>query len=551
MNNEDVATLLNQFADLLDIKGESGFRVNAYRRGADTVKRLDEPLQLLIDENRLTHVKGIGKGLAASIEQILEQGRFPDLEELQDEVPGTLLTIVAIPGIGAKTVGRFYRELGITNIEELEQAVEEEQLTALKGIGNKQVQRIIEGIAFLRQRTGRISIGTAMPAARDIARAIGESLDARAEIAGSVRRYAETVGNIDLVVESADSEAVVGVLSEQFNAEDVDSAENGRLRAEIPRVGSVTTFLSRRDRWGTDLIRYTGSAAHVRDLGSLDSVTSESEHDAYAALDLPWIAPELREGRGEIQAAREGTLPDLVERQHIRGDLHMHSTWSDGRAEISQLAERAIELGYEFIAIADHSHGLAVANGLDAERLRRQREEIERVRENYPNLTILCANEVEVRRDGTLDHSDDVLEALDLVVASLHSGRNMPIDDLTERLLGAIRNPHVDIIAHPTGRIVEQRPGADYHWDRVFEATAETGTALEINANPARLDLPEQLAWQAVQAGVHISINSDAHNLRGLEVMEFGVGIARRAWISSDQIINTWPLERLQEWLGR
>ena len=551
MKNEDVAKLLSQFADLLDIKGESGFRVNAYRRGADTVKRLDEPVQQLVDEGRLIDVKGIGKGLASNIEDILEQGQFPDLEELQDEIPGTLLTIVAIPGIGAKTVGRFYRELGITNVEELEHAVEEDRLTALKGIGNKQVQRITEGIEFLRQRTGRISIGTALPAARDISRAIGESLGTRAEPVGSVRRYAETVGNIDLLVESTDSDSITTVLKDRFKASEIEIEPADRVRAQIPMVGSLVIFLSDAEHWGSDSIRYTGSSEHVDALGLPESVSATSEAAAYETLDLPWIAPELREHRGEIQAAREHRLPELVELRQIRGDLHMHSTWSDGRASVRELAERAIELQYEYIAIADHSHGLAVANGLDAERLREQRKEIEEVRAGYPSLTIFCANEVEVRRDGTLDHADEVLAELDLVVASLHSGRNMPKEELTERVIGAIRNPHVDVIAHPTGRIVEQRPPAEYDWERVFEAAAETGTVLEINANPARLDLPEHLVAQAVEAGVSIAINSDAHNLRGLDVMEFGVGIARRAWLSSEHIVNTWPLDRVEQWLGR
>jgi DNA polymerase (family X) len=551
MKNEDVANLLDQFADLLDIKGESGFRVSAYRRGADTVKRLDEPVRQLLDENRLTDVKGIGKGLAGNIGDILEMGRFPDLELLQDEVPATLLTIIAIPGIGPKTVGRFYRELGITNIEELEQAVDEGRLTELKGIGNKQVSRITEGIAFLRQRTGRVSIGTALPAARELSRAIGELLGARAEIVGSVRRYSETVGNIDVIVETGDAAAVARALSDQFDAESIEMEEGKWVTANLPLSGSVRVLLSSESTWGSDLIRFTGSVGHLEDLDRLDEVVETTEDAAYAGLDLPWIAPELREGRGEIQASRDGALPELVELQNIRGDLHLHSTWSDGRATINELAERAVELGYEYLAIADHSHGLAVANGLNAERLRQQWAEIAEVQSTFPSLKLLRSNEVEVRRDGALDHDDDVLEELDIVVASLHSGRNMPIDELTERLLGAINNPHVDIIAHPTGRIVEQRPGADYHWEKVFEAAVRTGTVLEINANPARLDLPEQLAKRAVEAGVNIAVDSDAHNLRGLDVMEFGIGIARRAWISRESVVNTWSLNQLQEWLGR
>lgn len=551
MTNSDIAELLSQFADLLDIKGESGFRVSAYRRGADTVKRLDEPVQQLVDDNRLLEVKGIGKGLAGNIEDILAHGRFPELEDLQDEVPATLLTILAIPGLGPKTVGRFYRELGITNVEDLEAALADGTLSSLKGIGSKQEQRISDGIAFLRQRTGRISIGTALPAARDLSRAIGESLGVRVEIAGSVRRMCETVGNIDLVVESTSPPAIADLLESRFGAEERETDSETERSYLLPRVGPIRVVMSTKEMWGTDWIRLTGSQAHVSELFSDDSESDRSEDAAYQRIGLTWIPPELRESRGEAEAARSGSLPDLVSIDEIRGDLHLHSNWSDGRATIEQLAERAIELEYEYLSIADHSHGLAIANGLDEERLRSQWEEIAAVQASFPQLRLIRASEVEVRRDGSLDFPDEVLAELDLVVASLHSGRNMSEADLTNRLLSAIENPHVDIIAHPTGRIVERRPAASYDWDRVFEAAARTQTVLEINANPARLDLPEDLARQAIGAGVLIAIDSDAHDLNGLNVMEYGVGIARRGWVESESVTNTWALDRLLNWLGR
>jgi DNA polymerase (family X) len=551
MTNETIAELLSQFADLLDIKGENGFRVSAYRRGADTIRRLDEPIETLSAEGRLTDVKGIGKGLAGNISDILEDGRFAELEQLQDEVPATLLTILAIPGVGPKTVGRFYRELGITNLEELEATAEEDRLTSLKGIGKKQVDRIVEGIAFLRQRTGRASIGAALPVARTVSRAIEESLDARAEIVGSLRRYAETVGNIDLQMTGASLEAVRDLLETEFEAQDLNISESSVLTGRLPRTCDFRVFLTNADRWGTDLIRFTGSAGHVEALTSLQEKEQADEVDAYTALGLRWIPPEMREARGEIELAGQGRLPDLLSLSDIKGDLHLHSTWSDGRASIRELAERAVELGYEYLSIADHSHSLAIANGLNEERLRSQWEEIADVQSHVPSLRLFRASEVEIRRDGTLDFEDDVLSELDLVVASLHSGRSMTREDITNRLLNAIENPHVDIIAHPTGRIVEQRPPAEYDWERVFEAAARTKTVLEINANPARLDLPEELAAQAVEAGAIIAINSDAHNLRGLDVMEFGVGIARRAWLEAGSVINTWSRDEVLAWLGR
>lgn len=551
MDNQEIAELLAQFADLLDIKGESGFRVSAYRRGADTVKRLDEPVLRLVEEQRLTDVKGIGIGLAGNISDVLKLGRFPDLEDLRDEVPATLLTILAIPGIGPKSVGRFYRELGITNIEELERAVEDGTVTSLKGMGKKQSERITEGIAFLRQRTGRVSIGTALPAARNLSRVIAESLGARVEIAGSVRRRTETVGNIDILVGTTTLDEVAELLVSRFDAADVQQRGANSVEASIPRIGHVRVIRSSDERWGTDWVRLTGNQRHAELILSDDSDADPDEAAVYQRLGLPWIPPELREGGDAVDTARAGDLPELVTLEAINGDLHLHSNWSDGRATIRELAARASELGYAYLSIADHSHGLAIANGLDEHRLGAQWEEIAEVQEAFPQLRLLRASEVEVRRDGSLDFPDAVLAELDLVVASLHSGRNMSQGELTDRLLQAIENPNVDIIAHPTGRIVEQRPGASYDWERVFEAAARTQTVLEINANPARLDLPEELARAAIKAGVLISIDSDAHDLAGLNVMEYGVGIARRGWVETGSVVNTWSLDRLLNWLGR
>lgn len=553
MTNQQLADLLSQFADLLDIKGESGFRVSAYRRAVEALKHLGEPVQTLVDESRLTDIQGIGKGIAGNIEDILRIGHFPDLEDLQDEVPATLLTVLAIPGVGPKTVGRLYRELAITNLEDLEQALHQNQVSTLKGIGKKQEQRMLEGIAFLRQRTGRVSIGTSLPAARDLSQSLTQELETRVEIAGSVRRRCETVGNIDLLVESAELDTIESALSTRHGADSLTRPDERTIEGEIPGICSVRVVRSSSDRFGTDLIRLTGSHAHIEALPELapdTSAQSGSEEAWYEANGLEWIPPELREGRGEVEAARENRLPSLVELSGIQGDLHLHSNWSDGRASIPELAARATELGYQFLSIADHSHSLGIANGLNEERLREQWREIEAANAEYPNVRLLRANEVEVRRDGTLDFPDEVLAELDLVVASLHSGRSMPREELTARLLTAIENPHVDIIGHPTGRIIEQRPPADYDWERVFEAAARTGTALEINANPARLDLPEDLARAAIEAGVLIAIDSDAHDLDGLNVMEYGIAIARRGWVPRDSVINTWDRDRLLEWLG-
>ena len=552
MTNQQIADVLSQFGDLLDVKGESGFRVSAYRRAAETVKHLDEPVSTLIEENRLLDVKGIGKGIAANLEDIHRLGYLPDLESLQDEIPATLLTILAIPGVGPKTAGRLYRELGITNLEDLEKAVHDGLVSTLKGIGAKQETRILEGIAFLRQRTGRLSIGTALPLAKELSRAIAESCDVRVEVAGSARRGSETVGNLDFIAETGDLPSVLSAAAAHVGADrlTVETQSESVIEAEISGLCRIRIVCTTPDQFGSTLVRLTGSQRHLAELG-FDQHPCHSEEEVYERFGLPVIPPELREGTGECEAARLGQLPNLVELAGIQGDLHLHSDWSDGRATIPQLAARARELGYAYLSIADHSHSLAIANGLDAERLLLQRQEIERTQADLTDLRLICANEVEIRRDGSLDFPDEVLARLDLVVASLHSGRNMSRDELTERLLTAIENPHVDIIAHPTGRIVEQRAPAEYDWDAVFEAAARTGTALEINANPARLDLPEDLARRAVDTGVLVSIDSDAHDLAGLDLMEYGVKIARRGWVPAERVINTWDVQDLLAWLDR
>jgi DNA polymerase (family X) len=553
MTNQDVAHLLRQFADLMDIKGENAFRVSAFRRASDLIAKLDQPIADLVVENRATELPGIGTGIAADLAEMIESGSFGALNDLLDQIPGTLLTMLDIPGVGPKTVGRLYRELSITNLRELEVAASAGEIQTLKGMGKRQEARILEGIAFLNQRTGRVSIGAALPEAREIVRRIHESLGVRVELAGSVRRMLETVGNIDLIVEDADPEQVATSLERDLNVTELERTGeivHGRTASGV----NIRVITSPRDRFGSEWVRLTGSAGHVEALRSIadgDLPDASEEASVYSARGLPWIPPEIREETGEIEAARSGTLPDLLNLDDVRGDLHLHTDWSDGRSTILEMALSAMELGYQYLAIADHSAGLGIARGLDRDRLEQQRFAIDEANQHVPEIRLLSANEVEVHRDGSLDFDNDVLAELDLVVASLHSGLGIGVDAMTERILRVIENPHVDIIAHPTGRIIERRPGTSYDWDSVFEAAARTGTALEINANPARLDLSDRLAREAARAGCLITVNSDAHVREALWGMEFGVAVARRAWLTSDHVVNCWPLERLESWLRR
>jgi DNA polymerase (family X) len=542
MTNSQIAGILRQHADLMEIAGENTFRINAYRRAADTVKSHQ---QAIANEDDLTGLPGIGSGIAGVLREILSTGQYSEFEDLQEQLPGSLLTILDVPGLGAKRVARFYRELGITSLPELEAAARSGTLATLKGVGPKAAANILEGIVFLQRRTGRVSIGVALPLAERLASALSGESGAAVLVAGSVRRMCETVGNIDLlaVAESPDT-----VFTRVLDLPDVTS--------QVERNGDVATFelqqgVGLRVRVaghavaGSAWIQMTGSAAHLAQLGDLPDAATEEE--CYAALGLPWIAPELRENLGELEAAREGRLPSLITVDHLRGDLHLHTTWSDGKASPLEMAAAGLDCGYEYLAITDHSGGLGIANGLKPDRLATQRDEIQGYRD--APLRLLAGSEVEVHRDGRLDFEDDLLSTLDLVVASLHSGIRQDVETITGRICRTLLNQHVDIVAHPTGRLIERRQGATYDWPRVFDAARESATAIEINSDPARLDMRDEHARMAADAGVLISIDSDAHNPDSLALVRYGIGIARRAWIEPHMVVNTWPLDDLLAWL--
>lgn len=554
MDNRQIAEQLRQFADLLEIKGENAFRINAFRRAADTIDHLPESAAELARSRGLTAVQGIGAGIAAAVAEIVASGRYSATEELLGEVPSTLLTLLGIPGVGPKTVGRLYRELGITNLVQLESAARTAQLRQLKGFGARQEAKIQEGIAFLNRRTNRLSIGTALPLAERLADALSAQLGQPVRIAGSVRRGCETVGNLDLLAAVGEIGPIASALRAVPSVNEVEETDQAFVVGALENGASARVVAASPEWFGTEWIRWTGSRAHVAELVTLaggDLPAAATEEAAYTAVGLAWIPPELREARGELGAAREGRLPTLVTLPDLKGDLHLHSRWSDGRASIRELAEAARARGYQYLSISDHSGGLRIAGGLDVERLRQQRREIDAVNEQVPEVRLLRSAEVEVHRDGTLDYPDDVLAELDIVVGSLHAGLRQPREDLMKRVTAVLRNPHVDMVAHPSGRIIERRQGADYDWDELFHVARETGTVLEINADPARLDMNDEHARAAAEAGVLVAIDSDAHDLASLDLVRFGIAVARRAWIGPDSIINTRPLPDLLAWLSR
>jgi DNA polymerase (family 10) len=593
LTNKDVADLLRRTADLLQIKGEVIYKILAYRKAADGLMDLARDVKDVRAEGGLEDITGVGKAIAAKIDELLETGSLGFYEKLIAEVPESLAELMAVPDLGPKKIKLFWQEAGVTTLAELEVAAKEGKLATLPGMGAKSEAKILEGLASLSRRTGRMKLGDALPVARELIETLGAIEGVvRVEAAGSLRRMRETVGDLDLLAAAEDSAAVL----EAFVGLDrvARVLGHGETKASVEFVDGTRAqlWVHPPDRFGTALQYATGSKDHnVRlreialarglslsehalkrvgggggedgghgpeeDAGTQESrdgageILCATEEEVYAALGLPLIPAELREDRGEVAAAAEAALPQRLEVAHIRAQLHNHSTWSDGRASIREMAEAAIERGYAVLAITDHSGGLGIVQGLDADGVRAQREELDAVREAMGDrILLLHGIEVDILADGTLDMPDEVLAELDIVVASPHVALRQPRAQFTERMLRAVRHPQVDVIGHPTGRRLNIREAADLDMDAFFAAAVETGTALEINANPERLDLSDIYARRAIELGIPLSINTDAHAPDHFDFLEYGVATARRGWVEPEQVINTWATERLLEWLG-
>lgn len=545
--NGEIASILERHGRLLDLAGESPFRARAYERAAEAVRVHPERVAVVAEQRRLQEIPGVGAGIAAAIEQMVTTGRFSAHEELASRVPESLLELTAIPGVGAKTAMRIFTALNVTDFASLEAALVEGKIGATKGLGSRIESTIRIGLEAIQRRTGRTPIGVAMPIARAFvdAYAFARPQDEIA-IAGSARRCDETVGDLDFVIGSIDLAAVVATLPTLAIAASVQHVSPRALRLKLAGEIAADVFVSEPESWGSTLVRATGNSQHLDHLGRIEQAAIEEE--VYAARGMPLIPPELRTGSQEFDRWRE--ISSLVTRSDIRGEFHAHTTWSDGAASIQDMAQAAASRGYVFLGITDHSHGLGVANGLNVERLAEQRAELARAQqEEGDRITLLAGAEVEVHRDGLLDFDDGVLSALDVVVASLHSGLRQPGQQVTDRLERVLRNPNVDIIAHPSGRLIERRDGGDFDWERVFATAAETGTALEINADPARLDLDPERAARASAAGCLITINCDAHHPEGFANIDYGISVARKAWLKKDNVLNCWACEEILDWL--
>ncbi len=558
---------------LLEIKGEIIYKTLAYRKAANSLTELGRDVADIWQEEGLKglqSIPGVGKAIAEKIEELLSTGKLGFLDRLSEEVPLSLADLLEIPGLGPKKVGLFWKELDITTLEELEAAARAGQLRGLPGMGAKSEEKIIKGIEALSRRTGRTPLGTAWPFAQELLAFLRELPEvSAAEAAGSLRRMKETVGDLDILAASTNAEPVMDAFVSRPDVVEVLGHGSTKSSVEFSNGLRAQLWVHPPERFGTALQYATGSKDHnvgLREM-ALDRGYSLSEHaltrmdngteilcareeDVYTTLGIPWIPPELREGRGEVRAALSGGLPTPVTVSSLKAELHTHSTWSDGKVNIRQMADAAIARGLKVLAITDHSRSLGIASGLSIEQLWQQRAEIQAVQtELGDQIILLHGTEMEIKADGSLDYPDEVLAELDIVIASLHTSLSQEREKVTQRLINAIRNPYVDIIGHPTGRLIPDREGADLDMETVFAAAVEMGTILEISAHPLRLDLNDAYARRAAELGILLSINTDAHESDHLDLRFFGAAIACRGWVPPDQIINTWEPEKLLGWL--
>ena len=568
MDNSKIADAFDELAELLEFRGENPFRVRAYRTGARAIRDLDESVaSILADPNRsLADLPGIGETLAEKSKVLVETGTLPQLETLREAVPESVLAMTRVPGLGAKKAAVLHKELNIQSLEELKAACEAGLVRKLKGFGAKTEESILAGLAIASAANERIYWCDADEIVQSITAHMKQSPSVvRMEWAGSYRRGRETVGDLDLLVVSNDRDQTMDQLeSYPDRSQTISRGDEKKMSIRVGKAFQLDMRMVEADEFGAALQYFTGSKDHnvhtrrlagakglkINEYGVFresdgQKIAGAEEQEIYAAIDLPWIAPELREDRNEFSWAEKGALPNLIVTADIQGDLHMHTSATDGTATLREMADAAIERGLKYIAITDHSKRVSMASGLDAERLRAQWKMIDEIRPEYKGrLTILKGIECDILENAEMDLPDDCLAEADWVLASVHYGQRQPREQITERLLAAIENPHVDCIAHPTGRLINRREPYDADMDVVFKACAANGTLLELNANPARLDLNDVHLAIAKRLGNRFVINTDAHATIGLDVMRYGIKQARRGGLTKLDVVNCLDVEQ-------
>lgn len=573
MNNRAVAKVFEDIATLLQLKGESAFKWRAYQRAAETLGNYPGNLGDLADDlDALKAIPGVGDAIALKIQELVQTGKLRFFEDLKAEFPEGLLELMEVPGIGPKTALRAAEDLGIRSVDDLEKSIESGTFEKLPRVGHKNAENILRHLHARRRRSDRVMLGRALPLAEDIIGQLKKAAPAgsRFAVAGSARRWKETVGDLDLLCTTKHPDAIMSAFLAIPGIEEVLVHGESKTSVVLENGLQIDLRVEGDEYWGALLLYFTGSQQHGIQLrtralrlgfslneygltktGTDKLETFPDETSIYKRLGLPYIPPELREGSGEIEAAEARKLPELIELPDIRGDLHVHSDWSDGRVSLEDMVEAAMERGREYIAMTDHSSGRGIANGLTVERLAAHNREIDEVSKRHRQIRIYKGTEIDIRADGALDYGDEVLDTLDVVIASVHSAMGQKRDVMTDRILRAMRNPHVTAIGHLTTRLIfdgeRSRDPIDADFDAIFKAAADTSTFLEINASPYRLDLKDAHVRAAQDAGARFLINTDAHDVQGLDDMRYGVGTARRGWCERSRVVNHLPAKEFEE----
>lgn len=572
MDNAEVAKRLFEMAEMLEFKGENIFKIKAYQKAARHIEELEEDINVLRRKDELGSIPGVGEAIEAKIKEMLDTGTFKAFEKIRHTIPQDIEEITAVQGIGPKTAHLLYSKLGVKDLQGLLKAAEEHRIRRIPGMGLKTEEHIL--IAAKRQlaegNIGRFPLGVALPIAEEISKKLLDgTLIREVRIAGSIRRWKDTVGDIDLIARSDEPEKAIEVFTLMDNVQEV--LEKGNTKGSIIYKGNIQVDLRivKDDAFGSLLQHFTGSKEHnvklrqialskgfhLSEYGLKNATTAEqipfsTEHEQYERLGLQFIPPELREDWGEIEAAMEKKIPRLIEVSDIKGDLHVHSNWSDGHNTIEEMALAAKALGYQYINISDHSASSKIANGLSEKRLLDHIKEIERLNESIEGIRILSGTECDILPEGTLDYSDELLEQLDIVVVAVHGSVEQDSKTMTQRIVSALENEHVHILAHPTGRKFGKRLPFAMNMEKIMDTALEYGKVLEINSSPQRLDLNDKFAMMARERGIKLAINTDTHSLEQFGNIRYGIGTARRAWIASNDVINTLHLKDICKFLG-
>lgn len=565
MTNDEISEVFRNIGNLLQIKGDDSFRARIYDRAAETIDGLSVDLHDLAEAGELQSIPGIGNAIEQKIIEMLETGQCRFYDNLIQEMGVEALDLIAIRGVGVKTAGRFYQELGVKSLSDLREAIDTDRLGQMQRMGAKTIASIDEGLQFLEKQREMRPLRQILPIADAVFNALSVNSNIkRVEFTGDFRRHEEMLQSLEFVAECGSSQAIVDVLSEVKGVASPGVQDDLVIVASVDRGFPLRIYCTNTAEYEATLFAKTGTESHVTRLNQVaashdieavgkrmpDWSKDKTESDIYAQLGLSFIAPELRGDADSIEAALADNLPTLIEQKDLRCDLHMHTNWSDGRATLREMVETAASLGHEYIAITDHSEASRVANGLTPERLRAQIQQVRELNAEINGMEVLAGSEVDILKDGSLDFPDELLAELDIVVASVHAGLSMGEAEMTDRVIRAIENPYVTIIGHPTGRLLGRRPGFAINLDAVIDAAAANGVALEINAAPSRLDLEPGPVRKARDRGALLSVNTDAHSAPDLGRAVFGINVARRGWLERAAVLNTYSLAALKEMMG-